>query len=61
MAILGDANSTVQLDGSTSLPSTWSHGSAVTYNGISFYDYHNSAMGSSTVADLLIQTTVKVI
>jgi hypothetical protein len=63
VTILGDANSTVSFDGSASLSTTqWAiSGGPQTINGVTFNDYHNSAMGSATYADVLIQQGVQVV
>jgi hypothetical protein len=63
VTILGDASSTVALDGSSSLGTTqWAiSGGTQTINGVVFNDYHNSVMGTATYADVLIQQGVHVI
>jgi hypothetical protein len=64
MTILGDSGSTVALEGSTSLSTTqWATNSTYTdpVSHIVFDVYHNTTMGSSTVADLLIEQGVHVI
>jgi hypothetical protein len=60
MTILGDANSTVQLDGTNSLAgSNWSSTGTQVIGGITFDVYHNST--ANTLADLLIEQGVHVI
>ena len=62
MTILGDATSTVQLDGSATLAATnWAVTGQQTVGGVTFDVYHNTAMGASAAADLLIQQGVQVI
>jgi len=62
MTILGDATSTVQLDGSATLAATnWAVTGQQTIDGVTFDVYHNSTMGANTAADLLIQQGVHVI
>jgi len=62
MTILGEATSTVQLDGSATLAATnWAVTGQQTVGGVTFDVYHNTAMGASAAADLLIQQGVQVI
>jgi hypothetical protein len=62
MTILGDATSTVQLEGSTTLSgSGWAVTGQQSVDSVTFDVYHNAKMGASTAADLLIQQGVHVI
>jgi len=62
MTILGDATSTVQLDGSATLAATnWVVTGQQAVGGVTFDVYQNTAMGASAAADLLIQQGVQVI
>jgi hypothetical protein len=62
MTILGDATSTVQLEGSATLAAThWVVTGQQTVDGVTFDVYHNTTMGANTLADLLIQQGVHVI
>jgi len=56
MSILGNSSSTVDLT-----DAGWAIASTQNTGGVNFDVYHNAAMGSNTVADLLIQQGVHVI
>jgi hypothetical protein len=62
MTIMGDSSSTVVLDGTSSLAgSNWKISGSTAIKGVTYDVYHNTTMGSNTVADLLIQHDVHVI
>jgi len=62
MTIWGDGSSTVVLDGTSSLAgSGWMISGWQPIGSETFAVYHNTSMGSSTAADLLIQQGVQVI
>jgi len=66
LTIFGDNHSTVQLDGTTTASGLAAAGWAIsgpqqTIGGVTFDVWHNSSMGSNTVADLLIQHNVIVV